>query len=88
MYSAQEIKEHRLIWIETLESGEYEQGRGALRHGGAESPLPSNVAEWLDISSSGGIRSKNEEVSLAELNDSGKSFSDIARLLRLEGDCK
>jgi hypothetical protein len=106
-------------WVKALESGEYEQNKGALRkgnrfcclgvlcdlavkakvinpptilisdygddfaygNGGYTGALPDSVRRWAGLSESSGA---HRSTSLAALNDSGRTFKTIAKVIESE----
>ncbi len=107
------------IWIQALESGEYEQGKGLLREDedrycclgvlcdlyskihpstqwqlgdngtwyflDEEATLPKKVMKWAGLESSAGeydLESSKKHPWLTEDNDNGKSFKEIAEIIR------
>ena len=124
-WTKEEQAEHRRLWVEALESGDYKQTTGRLhdddgycclgvaceisglvtwdqpaeaRHYNAiydpetgdfsTVALPLRVAKWLGLSGlDGDFHSDTHSYileSLANINDGGASFADIAALIRTE----
>ena len=117
-------KDVKQLWIEALESGNYNQGRNKLRQGdsycclgvlcklavkagvtveakntklhlrtsiynysGENEELPWEVIEWAGLEDANPCINKEyfldrQELTLAELNDGGRSFIEIAAIIR------
>ncbi len=113
IWTPEEQKEHRRLWVEALRSGKYQQGDGVLRSDGKFCCLGvacdiSGLGEWIvedgndryefdgDIRSGGipramlgyfGLKETMGEyglTSLADQNDNGKPFTEIADIIESE----
>lgn len=95
-----------LIWADALESGDYKQGVGQLKHGDSfcclgvlcdlysstcwgdlikdeVEFLPKLIQKWAGMQSrSGYIRIGGKEYNLAQMNDEGITFDEIADIIR------
>ena len=110
MFTLEQQKANRRLWVEALRSGKYEQGRHRLRDNengfcclgvacdvfgpddwdglkflGEVSYLPPAVMEFFGISDRRAFyRHDLMKTTLADQNDKGKSFAEIADIIESE----
>lgn len=98
--SKQELGPHQIAWIEALESGKYKQGNGQLRsrdqfYGQCDSSgdwtydgelgiAPRTLIKHLGLRDENGSSTKFTGSWLTELNDEGKTFLEIAAIIRAD----